>query len=335
MTAGRPVPPEVLQAFRDARRFLLAAQVGADGDRLGSMVALAGALGKMGKRAVPWCPEPIPRPCREIPGVERVASQLPAEEFDAVVVLKCPSPERFPPGMSDLGARLPLVNIDHSPLNEGYGTARWVEPRYAAAGEMVFDLMEPLGVELDAHMARALYIAIFSATGSFQFGGVGRDTHLRVARLLESGIPTDRIARVFYRERDFRAVKLLGRILRRLGWDAGGRVVWAALGLEELRSHAVDPEETGWFVDVLDQIQGVDVAVLFREMPGGRVKVSFRSKGTAIHPLAARLGGGGLPGAAACRLDGDLEDVRRLVLASLREVLPPGASSVPAGGGAG
>lgn len=310
---------EVAARLRAAQRILLVPHVGIDGDDLGCMIALHRALEALGKHPVAFSPDAVPEAYRDLPDLHRLTRTLPEGSFDAVVCLECPTPRRLPPGVSLEGTV--VLNLDHHVDNERYGGVDWVEPQAAALGEMVFDLVDELGVPLDRTMAIALYVAILSDTGSFQYRRVSADTHRRAARLLEHGIPTDLLGRRIFREESFEALRLLGAMLARLQMAEEGRLAWSEIRRADLEASGLAWEDVRSFVERLDGIKDSEVAVLFMEQAERRVKVSLRSREFPVIEVAARFGGGGHPQAAGCVLEVALDEARDLVLAELSRAL--------------
>jgi phosphoesterase RecJ-like protein len=69
-------------------------------------------------------------------------------------------------------------------------------------------------------------------------------------------------------------------------------------------------------------MDGVRVALLFRELPGGRIKVSLRSKGDLdVHRLASGFGGGGHRNASGIVLAGALDEVSERIIAEAKRPL--------------
>ena len=314
MTGDFQVPPAFIQALRQHQRFLLVSHVGLDGDHLGSMLALQQALEQLGKEVVAYQPEPVPGSLSNILfGLEKTTARLgPDEKFDAVVALECPTLCRMPKGFDPRSLAPVLLNFDHHQDNSLYGDHNWVLPDVAALGEMTFELIQNLDVPLDRSMATALYVAILTDTGSFQYSRVTPATHRRLASMLQAGVATDEVSRSVYRNSRPDVLKLLGRMLNDLSVDRrdGVAVAWAEISLHSLNKYQVQPEEIQFFVDELDRVDDADVVVLVREVQGGKVKASIRSRNHPINQVAALFGGGGHSRAAGVTTEGVLSEVR-------------------------
>ena len=313
------VPKEFVDKLKELKSFLLVSHVGLDGDHLGSMLALQRALRSLGKEVDAYLPERVPPNYSFLHDLSQLIKEVPQRRYDAIITLECPTQRRMPKGFDPHAYADFIINFDHHPDNDMYGNVNWVVPEAASLGELTFDVIEALGVHIDLPMATALYVAILTDTGSFQYSRVNADTHRRLARLLEAGVPTDEVARLVLRQSRPEVIQMLGQILSRMTIHKAGLagVVWAEISLEDLDRYGVKPEETQSFVDDLDRVDLADIILLFRETPDKQVKVSFRSRELSIRELAARFGGGGHSKAAGCVVPGTLTEVRTQVLAAL------------------
>jgi bifunctional oligoribonuclease and PAP phosphatase NrnA len=325
VTGDFKVPEAFVAPFRELHSFLLVSHVGLDGDHLGSMLALQQALRKLGKEVCAFQPEAVPSSLSSILyGLDQTAKTVPADrKFDAVVALECPTTSRMPKDFDLRGLAPVILNYDHHQDNAQYGDYNWVLPEVAALGEMTYELIRELGVELDASMATALYVAILTDTGSFQYSRVTPATHRRLAGLLEAGVATDEVSRSVYRNSRTGVLKLLGRMLNDLSVDQrdGVSVAWAELPEKYMSDYQVRPEEIQFFVDELDRVDEADVVVLVREVPGGKVKASIRSRQHPINQVAAIFGGGGHARAAGCVAEGSLSQVRSALVEAVHSEL--------------
>lgn len=321
MSLRKHVPPQIAEEIARANRVLLVSHIGLDGDHLGCMIALHSALEKMGKQVVAYLPESVPDNFQFMKGMERLSPNLPVDRFDLLIALECPEMHRFPKGFDYKSSAERVLNIDHHPDNQMYGDVVWVEPQMGSLGEMVFDLLEVMEVPFDDTIAVALYTAIFSDTGSFQYSRVTPRTHQRIARLLEFDVNTDLVGRSLYRQLRFEAMKLLGIVLQSTTRSEDGRLIWAEIPWTEMQRYQVQPEDTLYFVDQLDTVKGAEVVMLFRELEDGRVKVSIRSRHYPVNQVAASFGGGGHAKAAGCVVEGALGHVSGKVVKAMSESL--------------
>jgi phosphoesterase RecJ-like protein len=318
------VPNDVIEALKNGNTFLLAAHIGLDGDHLGSMLALGRALRNAGKTVCCYLPETVPDNYHFMPDLDKLDATIADHAFDTLVTLECPDVQRLPKGISipefqERGIR--VVNLDHHPDNEMYGDVLWIEPDAGALGEMIFDILQALDYPLDKEIATAIYTAILTDTGSFQYSRVTPHTHLKLAEILRFGLPTDDISRMLFRDTRPPVVKLLGSVLSRVQVTDDGLLAYAELPLDELNELDVCDSETRFFIDDIDRVKGPEVVAIFREMTESRVKVSLRSRKASINQVAAQFGGGGHPMAAGCVVKGSLDSVRERVVTAVIDSL--------------
>jgi phosphoesterase RecJ-like protein len=318
------VPKPLVDTIKENQSFLLVAHVGLDGDHLGSMISLARGLRTMGKTVRCYLPETVPDSYGFLPDLDTLDQTLNSESPQVLITLECPDLQRLPEGIDVdklQGQGVKVLNLDHHPDNENYGDLLWIEPDAAALGEMIFDLLNELGVPLDKEMALGIYTAILTDTGSFQYSRVTNYTHLRLAEVMKFDLPTDEISRRLFKEARPNVVQLLGTVLSSVQITSDGRLAYAELPLSELNKLQVHDSETRFFIDDIDRVKGPEVVAIFREMAGTKVKVSLRSRKSAINQVAAKFGGGGHAKAAGCVVRGTLASVREQVVSAVIDSL--------------
>jgi len=303
----------IAKLLQEKDSFLILAHLSIDGDDLGSMTALAEALTRMGKKVQLYSQDNVPEIFSYLPNLSLLKNKLPEQKSDVVIALECGVPSRTGENvdLTKLGDK--VVNIDHHLGNTCYGDLNWVNTEAPAVGEMVYDLLEKMGCEINQREATGIYTAISSDTGSFQFGNVSPKTHRIISRLLETKINSSEISRRIFREKDFNFMKLYGRSLVDLEKTEDGKLVWSALSNETLKNSGVKSSDTQNLMEDINRVAGAEVAVLFKEAEPGEVHVSLRSHGFPVNEIAAEFGGGGHKMASGCRIDSPLpEAVSRL-----------------------
>lgn len=308
---------DIAVAIDRAERVLVCGHVMPDGDSLGSMLALGLALEKRGKKVTMAGTDPAPAIYDFLPGIERYMVGGPPEgKFDTFIVLDCSAPERLGNGYQELlSSNIVVINLDHHTGSKHFGKYRYVDPKAAAVGEIIFDLFNVMKVNITPEAAICLYTAIVTDTGSFQYDNITPDTHRRVAKLLELGVPAAQINLRLYEEKPKAALDLLGSALGTLSLSQCGKVCWMTVTRQLLRSSGAEDEHTEGLVNYTRSIRGVQVGLLFREIEDGGFKISFRSKNAVdVNRLAALFGGGGHPRAAGCIMQGSLNEIQEKVV---------------------
>jgi phosphoesterase RecJ-like protein len=329
---GRENQERLSRLLHEGERFALLTHVNADGDGLGSQMALYGFLRARGKQARMINHDPVPANYRFLQLAAQIEVHAPGagtgrfiEEADAVFVLDNGSVERLgslaEPFRASPGQK---VCIDHHETRDDCWDLELIDPGASASGEIVHEIIDVLGGEIDAGMAEAIYVSIVTDTGHFRFSKTRPLTHRIAARMLEKGVRPDGIYDSIYENHAEGFVRLMGEALRAMTLDAGGALAWVAMDREMLDRLEVGDTDTGPIVNLMLSVAGVRAAFLFKELEDGGVKVSLRSKGAVdVHALARRHGGGGHRNASGIQLDGPLEGAVTMLLQDARRLLEP------------
>jgi phosphoesterase RecJ-like protein len=309
---------EIASHIKKANNILITAHILPDGDSIGSLLGLGLAMKRAGFPVTLFSVDGVPDRYSFLEGAEQIISgELPACPFDCVIALDCSDEKRIKPIWEQIKDSY-VINIDHHPTNQMYGSLNYVHPQAAATGEIIFTLLSELGLSLDPAVAAALHVAISTDTGSFKFENTTAATHRVAAQLLEAGaVLRDITPRVF----DIRskvAVCILKRALNVLEFSADGKIAWITLTEEEMSHCGARDEDLDGLVNFARNVEGVEVGVLFREK-GDAVKVGFRAQHIDVGKLAEKLGGGGHARAAGCSLDMKLDEAKNTVLDAVKK----------------
>jgi phosphoesterase RecJ-like protein len=295
----------IVAAVRAGRRFVVTSHQRPDGDAIGSAMAMAMALRTLGKDATVVFDAAPPAFLLAFPGVESITvTNTVGDAYDAAFVMECSSLERT--GISGLD-RSPVVNIDHHPGNARYGAINWVDESAAACGELVFTLIEALGVPLDAAMATHVYLAVLTDTGSFHFSHITPHTFEIARRTVEAGADPQWIARTHYDSNSLGRVRIFGAVLNGMKVDPAGRTALLAITRRLADEAGATYDDTEGLINFPLTVQTIQAVAFFKEQAPGTWRVSLRSKGAVdIGAIARALGGGGHTNAAGCTVQGDL-----------------------------
>jgi len=218
---------------------------------------------------------------------------------------------------------VPVACIDHH-VSEGTlpPGPRYVDAQASATGELVVELAEANEWEIPVSAARALYVAVLTDTGGFRFSNT-RPRVLRVAAdLLESGVDPEEIYLEVYANVPEGRHRLLAEALETLVVEQGTGLAWITVPPGAMDRWGVSADDLDGVVEFPRSIEGVRMALLFREIAQGRIKVSLRSVGDVdVARFAKHFGGGGHTKAAGLSVEGSLPEVQAIVLAAAREYL--------------
>jgi phosphoesterase RecJ-like protein len=189
-------------------------------------------------------------------------------------------------------------------------------------------LMAALGVPLTAvegAIAANLMAGVVIDTANFQHPNVTPRTLRVAAELVAAGAPLSDTARLLYRTKPNRQLKLFGLVLGRLAEDVDGRLVWAALHNGDYEATGAGPEDAEGLSDLLSQSASAEIVVMFRETDD-RTKISVRTRegGPDATLLTGAFGGGGHARAAGATIDLPLGEAQPRVLSAARAMLTGG-----------
>lgn len=301
-----------VDAIDRADTLALACHIGPDGDALGSMIGFGLAARSSGKHVVASFGSPfaVPGNLSFLPtGLLVPPGEFP-EEPATMVVFDAGSADRLGELGSNAGKAGTLIVLDHHVTNEGFGHIALIDRSAAATGEIVFELLQALGWELDTDVATCLHTALVTDTGRFMYSNTKPETLRIAAALLEAGAVPSEIGRHVYEESPFGYLKASSAALARAALDEERGVVTAIVTDADLKAAGIDWGDVDGLIDTLRLAEEADVAALAKVHDDGRVKVSLRSRGaTDVGSLAADMGGGGHRLASGFTQEGDPEDI--------------------------
>jgi phosphoesterase RecJ-like protein len=314
----------VKQAIKKFNKFLITSHINPEGDAIGSQIAMARLLKKLGKESVMLDDSPVPNVLRFMKGSEDISKEMPRDfNFQAVITLDSPDLARIGRVKEFIKKDSVIINIDHHISNINFGKFNWVEPDFSSAGEMVYDLFKAFKAKIDIDDAVALYAAIMTDTGSFRYSNTSSKTHRITAELIDIGVKPYEMHTKIHETSSIQDTNLLGEALQTMKVTEDGKIAWLWVTKEMLKKTKASLEGTEGIINFPRSIDGVEIAILFRETgTEERVKVSFRSKGKVdVNKLAGYFGGGGHPTASGCTVLGKLEDVEKKVLDAAKQIL--------------
>ncbi len=208
------------------------------------------------------------------------------------------------------------IIIDHHAVASEHieAAVTLIDPAAAATAELVFDVLALTDREIDARTASALYVGLVTDTGSFRYSNTTPHAHRLAAALIESGADPEALYRPLFATLTPAELATLQAALSSVRRDAEVGLTWAAVDADTSRRLGALDEYEG-VIEHLRNLAGTEIAILFRELADGGVKISLRSTGSAnVAALARAFGGGGHEKAAGATLDGALADVVERVL---------------------
>jgi phosphoesterase RecJ-like protein len=315
----------ILEKIRDSQRVCIGGHIRPDGDCIGSQLALALALRRLGKEVVCWNENPLPQKYAFLDPGHLVQKPKAGLEFDLVIALDCASFERLGSIGPAIERRKLLINIDHHQSNTRYGDLNWISGREASTGELVFRILRVAAWPITPAMADCLFTAVSTDTGSFQYPTTKPVTYHTAGELVKLGANLETVCHEVYQSFSLSRVRLLKHLYSHFHLTSHDRIAYLWLKNRDFARTGADRNDTEGLIDHLRAIDPVVVACIFEEMEPEMTRISLRSKSDAVNvnDIAAQFGGGGHRAAAGARVSGKPLSVQRRVIAAIKKALPP------------
>jgi phosphoesterase RecJ-like protein len=290
----------VAEAIRGHDRFIVTTHENPDGDALGSLVAMTLALQELGKEAVMYLFGEVPLPNEyefmQFDGLVRGPNPDPAGRV--VLALDAANERRLGPETALLEKAPFIIDLDHHHDNTRYGTVNLIVGDASSTGEILADVLRELPVELTPEIAEALYIAVVTDTGRFQYANTTAKALRLAAELVEAGADVHRVFQGVYENVAFAKLKLVARALENAEVFEGGRVIVSHLEREDFDAAGAEEPYSEGIIDYLRAVEGAELAALIREPPtanGPTHRISLRTTEEAldVSAIARKSGGGG------------------------------------------
>lgn len=310
------------QFLMEHDHFLVVSHVQPDGDAVSSTLAVGWLLSCLGKNYVMVNEGPIPKRMDYLWQADQIhdLSAAPLErKFEHVICVDCADFRRVGTTKEWFADGVKLLNIDHHPTNDAFGTVNMVVPDAAATAEILYDFVSYMGLELNKEVATALYTGILTDTGGFRYASTTPKVMEIASRLLEYGVDGPALSELLLEQMTLPQLRLLTRALNGLQISEDGLIAWVSITDEDLQATGASHEDMEGIVNYPRNIQGVETGLLFKVINEQAVKVSMRSAGKVdVAKVAKHFGGGGHIRAAGARMEGTLDMIIPQVLEQVR-----------------
>ena len=306
---------KVIELIKNAKRCAIIPHVKADGDAIGSCLAMRSLLRKMGKYAVIYAEEPVEKRLEFLNDDIAVVYDGEAIDCDTCIVLDCGDMGRVSKREPIFSSALHTINIDHHRTNTFFAEANYVEADACATGEILFKLFKEMGQTLDAEISRYLYAAICSDSGCFAYSNVSPYTFRIAAELIEYDINHAEIARQLFDCEDINSEKMKAELTGKIQSYYDGRLRIVSVGEKDTAKYGIKPEDIQDLVNLPRRLRGTEIAAAIKQSDG-KIRVSLRSNGDAdVAAVAEIFGGGGHTKAAGCTMTVDsLKEAEELIV---------------------
>lgn len=311
----------IVQLIQNATNVAIISHINMDGDAIGSSLGLMLALRKMGKCAVTYIEEDIPDRFdfwKDIDGV--VMYDETCDKVHDLLVVVDVADKKLLGKRERMLQEIPTnVSVDHHALHFAYSNNSYVRADAAAAGEIVYDIVERMGVDMDLDIATCLYVAISTDTGRFKFDSTTPTTHMIASKLLTYGVDSNWLSNKVFDESSKERTRLIAEAIFTLNMYCDDRIAVMHITRDMINKVGAKDSDVEGIIDFAINIRGVDIGVVIREKADGTLKASIRSKSSVdVAEIASRFGGGGHKKASGCTYDGDLMQFKRELVECIR-----------------
>jgi phosphoesterase RecJ-like protein len=285
------------------------------------MLAFGFILERMGLSVNFYSQDGIPKIYHFLAGADRIKNKLdPNQRYDIIAALDSSDVKRLGDKLPSLEIGKTIINIDHHPDNTCYGHINYVE-KCSSTAELIYRLAKELKTPIDLSIAENLYVALITDTGNFRYENTSIETFKMAEALLKAGVNTHVITTRIYDTKSIASIRIQGAALTSLEISPDRKAAWVTVTRETMDKMGAKSEDLIGLVDRVRSIEGVEVAVLFREEKN-EIKINFRSKDRVnVSDVAKHFGGGGHIRAAGAAVQGDMASVKSKVIAEIAKYL--------------
>jgi phosphoesterase RecJ-like protein len=321
-----PVPPQLLTFIREGSRFLIAGHKEPDGDCVGSQLALASALGRLGKQCILCSAGPFKR-TEILPWKDRFTARVSGAEREGarVIIVDCGSPERTG-DLAPVLEGLPLAVIDHHPsVTEEFpvGAVSFLDSGAPSVTVMVFALIGALGLEPSREEAEALFFGLCTDTGFFRhIGEGGAETFRHAAALVAAGANPKQTYQAIHGGKSLGSRTLMGIVLSRAKPYYQGKLVVTWEEYEETQAYGAEGRDSDSIYQLLMGVAGVEAVVVVRQETPEKCAIGLRSRDRFdVARIARRFGGGGHKNAAGASMPGSIPELLPNIIDAFKEIV--------------
>lgn len=305
---------EIGEAIKNSDTIAIASHINPDGDNLGSSLALYLGLKKINPRVKILKVDTIADNYLFLPAIDLIEEVEADYHVDSFIALDSADLGRLGRNMVIAKNANRLINIDHHISNDKYGDLNLVEADSSSTGELVYNLLVAMDIEIDRDIATCIYTAISSDTGSFKYSNTTSRTHRIVADLYNHNIDAGDINIELYQNKSMEKTKLFNLAMLELETYFDKQVGLVVVTKEMLAEAGAKMEDTEGLVETVRDIKSIELAIFIKEKDDC-VKVSTRSKRFVdVSSLCSNFDGGGHKRAAGCTIYAGVEEAKKQIL---------------------
>lgn len=316
---------EIANVLHEAESVLLFPHVNPDGDSIGSCAALCRTLRLRGKEAWILTEDEIPANLVFLDKGYSTKEMDKIQRPDVCICVDCGDVSRFPKRAEKFLLGETTICIDHHMTTRLFCDYNYVDSQEAATGQIIFELLKEFGAEPDKETAEALFAAITTDTGDFQYSNTQKKSHLITAELYDWGADFNKVSVKIYENVRLEKIRLKSAAMETLKIIGGGKGAIVKVSQSMLDKTGALMDESEGLAQELRSIAGVEYSAVLKEYEHELIRVSLRAKRKGdVSQIASALGGGGHLKAAGCTIRETLENaadkVEKEMLAAIQKL---------------
>lgn len=312
---------EIKEAITRSKDIVIASHVSPDGDNLGSTLGLYLALKKIGKNVKILKVDTIPENYLFMDGLDEIVELEEDTKVETFIALDCADINRLGINKNIALNADQIINIDHHISNTKYGHLNLIESDSSSTGELIYNLLVEMKIELDQAIANCIYIAISSDTGSFRYSNTTARTHEIVGKLYEVGVDAANINIELYQSTSLNKFNLFNRAMSEIEFCFDNKVGIVLVTEEMVEKAGASMEDTEGLVESVRDIKCVELAILLKEKEN-ETKISMRSKKVVnVSELCSEFGGGGHIRASGATIKANIRDAKVQVMEKVEKYI--------------
>lgn len=310
---------KILEGIKANKSIALIIHQNPDGDAVGSALAFKDALESLGKSVDIYSEDRPSKIYSFLKGISNINICNDMDKrYDLAIALDCGDISRLGSCRSIFDDAKLTMNIDHHLSNPMYADINFVDIQASATGEIIYRLINELDLKLTKDMAEYLYVGIVTDTGRFSFNNTKGNTHRIIGDLVDLGIDIDKISSALFKQYDKKWIQLLGASLSDISFYFNDRVSIIKIDQKTFKKFDADESYAEGIIQYAKDIEGIEVAILFKEIEKDKIKISFRSSSLVdVSKLASLFGGGGHIRAAGATAELSIDEIQKILLSEL------------------
>lgn len=309
--------------IKSSKNILIISHVNPDGDTLGTMCALYSIIQKhYKKKAEMLILSKLPKVYEFLPNIQAAKSLdkfNKSREYDLVITADVASLDRLIDAQVLFDKAKYTINIDHHGTNNDFGTLALVEPKASSSGEVFYNILKKLDIEIDLETATSIYTAILTDTGGFRFENTSAKVFKAAEELTKLGINPNELYRKCYESKTKEMVRFQSYCVSKAVFASNDKVVYTVVYKKDMEKFTAGEDYTDGIAEMLRAIKSTEVSFVVKEVDTRICKVSMRSKKQDVAAICTTFGGGGHKFAAGCTIKTSCDEAVKKLLTEINK----------------